>query len=225
MYKDCVYFIIIAMKKIVIGILFVGLVFLGWRVFSIQIWCTNTCQPWEIQSEPPACICTPGWWTNQWNGQWSSNTNNTWNTNTWWCDPSKVYNITPTLTWCCLGFVEDWQCVTELPDLGINMNTECLLNWQCSLNVYKVLWIRKSNQNPTVWWLFQDVVLAATSFVWTVVVIALIVSGLIFAFGSISWKDTKKAKTIMIDCFIWLLLVMWSYTIIRLIQFLATAWS
>ena len=105
------------------------------------------------------------------------------------------------------------------------MNTECLLNGQCKLNVYKVFWIRKSNPNPTVWWLFQDIVLAATSFVWTVVVIALVVSGLIFAFGSISWKDTKKAKTIMIDCLIWLLLVMWSYTIIRLIQFIATAWS
>lgn len=172
-----------------------------------ESWLEGWCDCSIVGPLTEECIIECNWWNN------------------WWCDPSKVYNITPTLTWCCLGIVEDWQCITELPDLGIEMNTECLLNWQCSLNVYKVLWIRKSNQNPTVWWLFQDVVLATTSFVWTVVVIALIVSGLIFAFGSISWKDTKKAKTIMIDCFIWLLLVMWSYTIIRLIQFLATAWS
>ena len=141
------------------------------------------------------------------------------------CDPEKQYAIANWLTWCCPGVVENWECNTELLDIWINISTDCLLRDGCSLNVYKVLWIRKSNPNPTVWWFFQDIVLAATTFVWTLIVVALVFSGLLFAFWSISWKDTKRAKTIMIDSFVWLLMVMWSYTIIRLIQFLATAWS
>ena len=182
--------------------------------------CWNDCLDQEDPSEPD-------WW-DEWNGwdEWDEwNWWDEWDEWNWWCDESKVYRITNTLTWCCPGAVVGWECQNQLTDLWINMNTTCLLNWQCSLNVYKVMWIRKSNENPTVLWFFQDIVLAATTFVWTVVVIALIVSGLIFAFGSITWKDTKKAKTIMIDCLVWLLLVMWSYTIIRLIQFIATAWS
>ena len=142
------------------------------------------------------------------------------------CAPEKQYPIANWLTWCCPVVVENWECDTSLQDIWINIDRDCLL-WhdQCSLNVYKVLWIRKSNPNPTVWWFFQDIVLAATTFVWTLIVVALVFSGLLFSFWSISWKDTKRAKTIMMDSFVWLLMVMGSYTIIRLIQFLATAWS
>jgi len=142
------------------------------------------------------------------------------------CAPERQYRIANWLTWCCPNAVNaSWECDMSLSDIWITINTDCLLRGWCSLNVYQVMWIRKSNPTPTVWGFFQDIVLAATTFVWTVVVLALIVSGLIFAFWSISWKDTKRAKTILIDCFVWLLLVMWSYTIIRLIQFIATAWS
>ena len=142
------------------------------------------------------------------------------------CPQNQIYVISAWLTWCCAGTVEDGECITSPSDVGININSECLLDGSCSLNVYKVFGIRtEGGQNPSVSSLFEDVVLAATTFVWTVIVIALIVSGLIFAFWSISWKDTKRAKTIMIDCFVWLLLVMWSYTIIRLIQFIATGRS
>lgn len=141
------------------------------------------------------------------------------------CAPEKVYTISQWLTWCCPGEVVDWACQNNLSDVWITINTQCLTNWQCGLNVYKVLWIRQSSGwRPSVSLFFEDIVLAATSFVWTVITIALIISGLIFAFWSITGKDTKKAKTIMIDCFVWLLLVMWSYTIIRLIQFVAKAW-
>ena len=116
------------------------------------------------------------------------------------------------------------KCLGECPTVDIS--TECLLNWQCGLNVYKVLWIRKQDQNPTVLWFFQDITLASTTAIlWTVIIVVIIISWLLFAFASITWKDTKRAKTILIDAFVWLLLVMWSYTIIRLIQFLATAWS
>ncbi len=157
------------------------------------------------------------WWSTQW-----------WNTDTGeQCDPSKIYNITPTLTGCCPWVIdENGNCSAWLSDVWINISTDCLLNWQCGLNVYKVMWIRKSNENPTVMWFFQDITLATTTAILgTVLVIALIVSGIFFSIASITWKDTKKSKTIIIDCLVWLLLVMWSYTIIRLIQFIATAWS
>ena len=141
------------------------------------------------------------------------------------CAEDKVYVIQDWLTWCCPNNLIDWMCNPSLWNMWIRLTVKCLLWYeQCGMNIYKILWIQQWNQNPTVLWLFQDIVLAATTFVWTVIVIVLIVSGLIFAFWSITWKDTKRAKTIVIDCFVWLLLVMWSYTIIRLIQFLATAW-
>ena len=242
MYKDFVYFVIFVMKKIslVVLISFIAL------CTNLSFWENSLCES-ELWYPPciggeydSSCTCIldwtdPDWWTPEWWDWWCDCSMgpfteectlvcNWWNA--WWCDPNRVYTITDWLTWCCPSPLVNWSCNTvEYGDIWMKMDTECLLNWQCSLNVYKVLWIRKSNPNPTVWWLFQDVVLAATTFVWTVIVIALIVSWLIFAFGSISWKDTKRAKTIMIDCFIWLLMVMWSYTIIRLIQFLATAGS
>lgn len=220
------------MKKISL-VIFISFIVL---YTNISFWENFLCE-WELWLPPciggeynSNCECIPDWtnpdsWTPDWWDQWAPSWWDSWSNNTWWCNPANVYTIPGWWTGCCPGYVENNECITSLPDLWITLDTECLLNWQCKLNVYKVMWIRKSNENPTVSGLFQDVVLAATSFVWTVVVIALIVSGLIFAFGSISWKDTKKAKSIMIDCAIWLLLVMWSYTIIRLIQFLATAWS
>ena len=144
-----------------------------------------------------------------------------------WCSPSQKYKLSNWLRACCIWVVNDnLECDMSLSEFWININTNCLLNWQCSLNVYKVLWIRKQDQNPTVLWFFQDITLASTTAIlWTVIIIAIIISWLMFAFASITWKDTKRAKTILIDAFVWLLLVMWSYSIIRLIQFLATAWS
>lgn len=112
---------------------------------------------------------------------------------------------------------------STLAGVWMTVNTRCLINWQCSMNLYELLWIRRKDTSPTVMSLIQDVILAATTFVWTLMVIALVVSGLLFAIASISWKDTQRAKKIIIDCFVWLLLVMWSYTIVRLIQFLAMA--
>ena len=188
----------------------------------------DPCLSWATQecccANPTSYFCR--WMGYDCNNQWWS-TNNTWNNNTWRCDPAKIYRLPDGWTWCCPGVIDDnWNCSAWLSDVGINISTDCLLNWQCSLNVYKVFWIRKQDQNPTVLWFFQDITLASTTAIlWTIIIIAIVFSGLLFAFGSITWKDTKRAKTILIDSFVWLLMVMWSYTIIRLIQFLATAWS
>ena len=153
----------------------------------------------------------------------SANTENC----TLWCDAWHVYELENWAPACCPWILdESGHCQESLSQYWIDISTECLLNWQCGLNVYKVLWIRKSNENPTVMWFFQDITLATTTAaLWTVIIVIIIISWLFFAFASITWKDTKRAKTMLIDAFIWLLLVMWSYTIIRLIQFIATAWS
>ena len=224
LYKDFVYFVIFVMKKIIWYVMFIISLFFVWNVafwqWSVEggwNWCWEVpewmyCCDWTITNvDCDEIVITPDWPDWGWNRT---------------CDPERVYTISKWLTWCCPSPLVDWKCdAVRYDDMWINISTDCLLRGWCSLNVYKVMWIRKSNENPTVWGFFQDIVLAATTFVWTVIVIALIVSGLIFAVWSISWKDTKKAKTILIDCFVWLLLVMWSYTIIRLIQFVATAWS
>lgn len=255
MYKDFVYFVIFVMKRKNLLLILIPVLLSIWNITLWQwmawvdpcLWqnlstccCPNnwaissTCQ-WGGFSDGWACLPwwwnQQWWWTSQWNGNWNANgggnTNQSWNNNSWWCDPEKVYRIPGWWTGCCPGVLDDnWNCSAWLSDVGINISTDCLLNWQCSLNVYKVLWIRKQDQNPTVLWLFQDITLASTTAIlWTVIIVVIIISWLMFAFASITWKDAKRAKSILIDSFIWLLLVMWSYTIIRLIQFLATAWS
>ena len=142
------------------------------------------------------------------------------------CDTGHQYHLANWLTACCEWMVDNDVCYPSLWQYGINLDTECLINWQCSLNVYKVMWIRQEDPNPTVLWFFQDITLATTTAIlWTLITVALVLSWLYFAICSVTGKEPKKAKEIIKACFGWLLLVMSSYAIIRLVQFLATAWS
>ena len=68
----------------------------------------------------------------------------------------------------------------------------------------------------------QDIVLALTMFIGTVVSVALIVSGLFYVFASVDSGMKTKAKKGIINSLIGLVLVLGSYVIIRAIQFLAT---
>lgn len=103
--------------------------------------------------------------------------------------------------------------------------TTCLLNWQCKFNVYDALGIRKSIRNSwdvtSVSLFAQDIILSATFFIWTIVTIAIIISWLMFIFAAASGKETTKAKSWLINSLIWLLIVVSSYVIIRLIQYIA----
>lgn len=108
----------------------------------------------------------------------------------------------------------------------IEMNSECLTNGQCKFKIYDLLKIRKSvetewadSTSPDIF--VQDIVLAATFFIWTVVTIAIIVSGLMFIFAGATGKDPSKAKSGLINSLIWLLIVISSYSIIRLVQYIA----
>lgn len=122
-------------------------------------------------------------------------------------------------TFCTTTHAEEWTVN------WITINSDCLLNWQCKFNIYDTLWIRKSVRSewdPTsVWFFVQDIILAATTFIGTILTLAIIVSWLMYIFAAASGKDPAKAKSGLINSFIWLLIVILSYSIIRLVQYLA----
>lgn len=162
----------------------------------------------------------PSWWESNCNASTSN------------CDPAKIYTWANWTLLCCPGMMvpwDDWSptCITNAEwTAWINMNSECLINWQCSYNIYQTLWIRKSDQNPSVTSFVQDIILAVTMFIGTVVSIVLVVSGILYVVAWIQWNSSTAdtAKKGIVNSLIWLLLVVASYSIVRLIQFLATAW-
>lgn len=102
----------------------------------------------------------------------------------------------------------------------VNVDKECLRNWQCSMNTYEVLGIRGWEKADSEWFV-QDVILGSTFFIWTVVVIGLVVSWLMFV---MAWYDEKKAekwKEWLKYSLIGLVVVIFSYTIIKIIQNIA----
>jgi len=166
-----------------------------WDEWDSDVWQTN--QWWENQWTAAANWITTNSQETQWTSQWSTEANsNTTNSET----TNPYWN--------------KW----------INMNDRCLVNWQCSLNIYQTLWIRKSNPRPDVQTFVQDIILALTNFFGTVVAVILVVSWLLYIFSSFKWNSSlaSTAKSGIFWSLIWLLLVSCSYAIIRLIQFIAT---
>ena len=116
-----------------------------------------------------------------------------------------------------------WTTSTPTEFMGITCNEDQLANGQCKLNIYKTLGIRQNmTESPTSVGLFvQDIVLSATFFIGTLVTVALIVSGLMFIFAASSGKDPANAKKWIIWSLLGLLIVVSSYIIIRLVQYIA----
>ena len=114
---------------------------------------------------------------------------------------------------------------TSTSFMGIECSETQLLNGQCKLNVYDTLGIRKTVRDEgdatSVGLFVQDIILSATFFIGTVVTIALIVSWLMYIFAAGSGKDPANAKKGIVGSLVWLLLVVSSYVIIRLIQYIA----
>ena len=131
--------------------------------------------------------------------------------------------------WICQKYGKDtneYVCVrNDYWDLWIYITTWCLLNGQCKMNIEETIWIRQSKRNIDVKTFTQDIVLWTTMFFGTVITVLFIVSGLSYVMAWFTWKSPDKAKNMMIWSIIWLLFVTLSYTIIRLIQFIATWWS
>lgn len=158
----------------------------------------------------------------------------------WWtsapkcnCPENKRYIDSNWAERCCANWIIETDpqtqqkvCILNLEwNMGINMSSGCLINGQCSYNIYKTLWIRKSDQNPSVSTFVQDIVLGITMFLGTAITIILIISGILYILAAILWKSNlaDMAKKWIFNSILWLLLVTWSYAIVRLIQFVATA--
>ncbi len=133
---------------------------------------------------------------------------------------------------CVNWYAKDWstwkekepkEClVNKAGSVGIKCTAQDLINNTCSRNINKTLGIRSSDTTPNPTLLLQDVVLGATSFVGTIIMVALVYLGfkavLQWADDSDALWDIKgKAKNLII----WFLLVIGSYTIIRLVQYIA----
>lgn len=105
--------------------------------------------------------------------------------------------------------------------LGINCNPDQFRRGTCTRNTNKTLNINTSNtsSNPTLF--IQDLVLTATSFVGTMMVVALIVMWWKYVMGGMDESSTGDLKGNIKKLIIGLGLVIGSYTIIRIVQYIA----
>ncbi|HMT00849.1 MAG TPA: pilin [Candidatus Absconditabacterales bacterium] len=113
------------------------------------------------------------------------------------------------------------QNTTSSSALGIKCSQKDLINGQCSFNIYETLGIRKQNQDTTVETFVSDVVLSATFFIGTIVTLALIYSGLLYVLSGSDEKQAAQGKQGIRYALIGLVLVAFSYVVVRAVQFLA----
>lgn len=104
---------------------------------------------------------------------------------------------------------------------GIELNSDCLKQWNCSLSIYQTLWLRENSNDNSPKTFVQDIFLGATMFIGTMAVIAMLVSGMMMVFGGWSEGMYEKGKKWFKYAIIWLLLVIFSYTLIRVVQYVA----
>ena len=104
---------------------------------------------------------------------------------------------------------------------GININDTCLQNGTCSLNIYETLNIRTDSQANNAQTFVQDIFLWATFFIGTLAAIGFIVSGMMMVFWWASETMYEKWKKWFKYTTIGLLLVVFSYSVIRLIEYIA----
>lgn len=102
-------------------------------------------------------------------------------------------------------------------NLGIKCWQDDLINWTCSMDVYKTIWINSSSKDAKSF--LQDAVSWATYFIWTVVFVSLLVSWLMLIFSAGDEKLAEKWKMWVKYSVIWLFLVISSYAIIKLVQY------
>ena len=112
-------------------------------------------------------------------------------------------------------------------EVGLNLSDECLMKWWkwCFKMDYLLWWknskIAQRNDKRTILNVLQDVVLAATYMVWTVLTIVLMYCWLMYIIASWTWKDPNNYKRWLKYAAIWSVLVRCAYAIVRLIQYIA----
>ncbi len=108
-------------------------------------------------------------------------------------------------------------------DVWLRINSGCLEDGSCGRDINKTLGIRqdvKSEEN-TLEFLTKDIFLSATFFIGTIITFSLVFSGLMIVFGGASESTVQKWKDGVKRSLVWLVLVIFSYTIIRGVQFIA----
>jgi len=116
-----------------------------------------------------------------------------------------------------------YRCLSSDDNMGIDCPANKMVNGTCSMSVYSLLGIRQDTPNPNAGIFINDVVLSATFFIGTVVTLAIIYAGreLIWSSSTGDAGNIQDAQKKIMNALIWLALVSLSYTIIRLIQYLA----
>lgn len=117
---------------------------------------------------------------------------------------------------------------TSSENFGIDLNSKNAIEGTATFSIYDALGIKKDRapgERTSVMNYVQDIVLGATTFIWTVVTLALILSGLLYVFSSVDSSLKSKAKSGMKYALIGMVVVMLSLVIIRLVQFLARGGS
>lgn len=104
---------------------------------------------------------------------------------------------------------------------GIKLSNDCLQKGTCNLSIYQTLKIRDDSPVNDAQTLMQDIFLGATFFIGTAAAIGFIVSGMIMAFGGADESMYEKGKKWFKYSVIGLLLVVFSYSLIRLIEYIA----
>ena len=144
-----------------------------------------------------------------------------WYVQSWWVDTNECRK-TCTNWYTEKNGIKQNECLENGTDnLGINCDATQLINGTCHRNINKTLGVRQSDTTPNPTVLLQDIVLAATSFVGTLIMIALIVMGVKYVKWWYDESSTGDLKGNIRKLLIWLFLVIGSYTIIRLIQYVA----
>ncbi len=109
------------------------------------------------------------------------------------------------------------------PQEWVNIGTSCLNDGSCTRDIYDTLNIREDipQDENTFEYFTQDIFLSATFFIGTVVTFALVFSWLLITLWWASEGTVQRGKDGVKWSLVWLVLVMFSYTIIRGVQFIA----
>lgn len=136
----------------------------------------------------------------------------------------KILSMILTCGVVWLMFLCAWNSVMAAPeeDVWIHLTDECLAGMgEWCMDYGKMMWFKEEQPNYTPTTIVQDVILAATYMVWTVLTIVIIYCWLMYIFASRWWKNPEAYKNWLINAWIWAILVRWAYAIVRLIQYIA----
>ncbi len=110
-----------------------------------------------------------------------------------------------------------------LGEAWVTINPDCLETGTCGWNIYETLNIRediRDEERPFDFFV-TDLFLSATFFIGTVITFSLVFSGLLVVWGWVSESTVQRGKDGVKYSLLWLALVIFSYTIIRWVQFVA----